>query len=226
MKQLLSKLGLFAIISLMAVSCTFKEEITFNADYSGNMKYSFEMGGGGMPGMGKDDKKDSDTKVDSVLFAKMEKKVTTVTGVSNVESGSSGLAYYLKFDFNSIESLNKAYEEIYLSFSTDSNGVINPEHEKLVRGHQFVTKTKKGIVYEQSKVGLANDKMKGMEDVPETMRSMLNYEVLIHFPTKIKKVKLKNVDELNENTLRVKRDIKDLIDGKGFPKFEVKLKKK
>ncbi len=198
--KILSQL-LTASVILIFISCTIKNEYTFNEDFSGDFKMSIDYSA--MKEIMKDDtlKENpfSDIKTDSI------------PGLDNVQLFSEENVMGIKFSFSDLETLNAFLKK---SGTTDKSDFMG-----------FKQKGKK-LMYEHSS---NNDKLKDSANELDEMadvNKMIQIETTVNFKGHIiKKVDNKSVTVSDDlKTLTYTYSLEDLINDKKVGNFTVKLK--
>ncbi len=198
--KFLSKLFVLSIL-VMSISCTIKNEYTFNRDFSGDFKMSIDYSA--MKEIMKDDtlKENpfSDIKTDSI------------PGLDNIQLFSEESVMGIKFSFSDLETLNDFLKKSGTTEKSDFMG--------------FKQKGKK-LIYEHSS---NNDKLKESAnelDKMDEINKMIQIQTIVNFKEHtVKKVNNKNVDVSDDlKTLTYTYSLEDLMGDEKVGNFTVKLK--
>ncbi len=248
---------LFALWLLFQLSaCTVQEEIHFNKDFSGNMKRSFDFSA--MMDMAKQMNPDDTTDSKMPDFENLPKDQMQDIGIEGIRNfkieGQDEGAFTISFEFDNLEALNQAYNQLEMDnmkdlpgmqgFDMGGSGGFTPgelpneedndevTQKKEKKPHTyFVKKGKKTIIYYPSRPAEEQDTentMEGMEQMGEMMGKMMKIETKFTFDRKISKItndsKQINTYKESDNLLRMEANFEALEKGKKAPEIIIKLK--
>jgi len=173
----------FKILSLFLLlllnSCTIIQEYHFNRDFSGTTSLSIDMGSfmqmmGGMDSTGNS----IQTMKDSLnfVFTENAKKLEEI-GIKNIRLGwrDSSDVLFMTYDFDDVESLNKA-----LNSANEQNAKLSKDIR--TEPHDYFTKKGKTITYKGPKSYKESSKQ------IESMSEYYKYALIFTFDRKVKKV--------------------------------------
>lgn len=249
-QKIMSKLFLFALLTAGLASCTIREEIHFNKDYSGNLQYQLDFSS--FMAMASSFGQEGDSlgtgEMENPLppdFSSeaISEKIQGIEGISNVQvevDPKGSLSY--SFSFKDLESLNVAYSNMNSSqnpladlpkMGGDDGGFTPgppPDENKpdSVLIFPYFTKEKKELVYRRPQVDLDQE---SMQDNPmaggmlQGMGEILNYKITFDFDRSIKKVKAEKLSvESDKHKADVKLTLENLSSGGKNPEIRFKLK--
>lgn len=168
----------FAVACLLAVSCSFKQEVNFNKNLSGTMVGQLDMTM--MNSMGEEAAEEKPSLIDDETKAKFE-QLKNIKGISNFSytETKEGIVD-LKYDFDGLKALN----ESGFLFYQDPNGATVDF---------FTLKNKKTLLFKMPDMTNTSE-----EDMGE-MGSMFTYELTIRLPKNIKSFKTKGDAKLSDD---------------------------
>ena len=184
MRRISIVLGL--VIAIIISSCSIKQNIHFNNDWSGSLKYDIDMGS--LKSMLDDDTTGTAGNLGSMMdgdFGETIKELQASSGLTNIivtEDTIKG-TIHMSMDFKDLETLNEVMS---------GTGLGNVTGESSVENHVYFKLKKNKLTYAiapvepNSKGGLSG----GMEGV-EGMMSMMKFQLTFSFDREIKKVKTK-----------------------------------
>lgn len=249
-KNVISKLALGLIIASGMASCTIREEIHFNKDYSGNLKYNLDFSSFMTMAASFGQDKDSlgggatESPLPPELSSEMiSQKIEGIDGITDVQvdMNPKGMLSY-SFNFKDLESLNVAYSHMNSSknplsdlpnMGGDDGGFTpgpapeenNPDSVVIF---DYFTKNKKELIYRRPQVDLDKE---SMQDSPmaggmlQGMGEILNYKITFDFDRSIKKVKADKLSvENDKHTADVKLTLDNLSSSGSNPEISFKLK--
>jgi hypothetical protein len=213
----MNKLALSALVglsALIATSCTFKEQISFNKDFSGSMKWGIEIP------EGEDSSSPGDDEQSFEEFYDIVNHMEAIPGIhdAEVEEGDGGT--FIKYSFDNLDALNKSYYELGFFFVDEEADSL--EYVASHKGFTFFSENGKKFMYRQPPMDA--DDIDSDGEVPEAMWEMFNFEIVLSFEQKIKKVTNKNIEVINDHTMIQRVNIKEMIDDPKLMNFDVHLK--
>jgi acylphosphatase len=247
MKNLLSCLLLAYVVGLS--SCKIQEEINFKKDLSGSFSYSVDMsmmrmmssqlknmspeqkGDDSIPSLSPP--KDMFGALDSLDKGELTQRIASIQGLSNVVSSMDNGSIRISFDFKDLTSLNKAYNLINSGNNFLMNGKMGgfkpgdvpdenskpeetPNHAYFVQKGSYITFTRP-----EAKNMPKNNPMDA--SMAQMSEAMFEYKSKINFDKKVKSLKAKNINAIQEdNTIRINGSMQDLM--KGGAELKIKLK--
>jgi hypothetical protein len=180
--KVLKTISLFILI--FCSSCTIEQVYHFNKDFSGSTRLSIDMKSfmqmmAGMDSTGKPSLNMKDSL--NFLFSENAKALEEI-GIKNIKLGwqDSSDVFFMSYDFDNIETLNKAMNSVNSQNATFSNTIGTEAHT------YFSTKGKK-LIYKGQK------SEKGSSKEMESMSEYYHYALIFTFDRKIKKVDNPNV---------------------------------
>jgi hypothetical protein len=180
MKKLhMHKIIPFAVACMLAVSCTFKQEVNFNKNLSGTMVGQLDMTM--MNSMGEEGStEEKPSLIDEETKAKFE-KLKGIKGITNFKYTESKEGIVdLSYDFDDLKSLN---ESGFLFYQDPAGATYN----------FFTLKNKKTLLFKMPDMSSTSE-----EDMGE-MGSMFIYELTIRLPKNIKSLKTKGDAKLSDD---------------------------
>lgn len=214
MKKYLFPLFLIVIL-LSTIRCTFKQEVTFNEDFSGNYEFSMDMGGMG------DYLKDStgNSTMDTSEFSTLVKEMEKTEGISNAYYKLTDEKFAFGMDFNDVKNLNEATQGN--TSSSLGMGMMGDDKAKDHQGLIIKRKKNKITVEETDFTSLKS------ENKEENMyMSMFEFEYVFHFPKKVKKCNNSHaVISEDGKTITLKGNFEEFIEGDKTNGMVVKLHK-
>lgn len=198
------------LVSLLALaSCTVEEQVSFNDDYSGDMKWGLRFSSE------LDD--EGEDKPDFELVKAVE-HLEDIDGVTQVEVVSEANGQFIKFKFDDIEALNKGYYQLGFIFLDSEEDTL--DYVESYKDFKYFSKSGNLFSYRNN---MDEDDFDDMEEA-ELMLAMIGYEIILSFPDEIKKVSSKKVEVLNKHTLRLETNLAEVIENPELFNFDVKLK--
>lgn len=172
MKQIII---LFSILTALFSSCTFEEDYSFNADWSG--EYSAVLDLSGLADMG--DASSEDDLIPADEIKSMEDDLNGIEGISNTKVEPDNENHKIKFSFNfdDLESLNR--------LNTSDFGEGDSPLEALGK---WEMKNKGKKKFYMTMIGLEKLSSESSDDSEEAKRAgeMLTVVTTLTFPSKIK----------------------------------------
>lgn len=207
-------------ILLFLGACNITQEYTFNKDFSGTSQLEIDMSA--MVGMLGENDSIRNNSLDTITFAfkKMAEEYEKM-GAKNVKFGSKGnnTIYYLSFDFQNVEDLNKLLssrgsEMMGASFMGDST----------TEKPKFIKKWNRRLIYDAPEV--KNDTLFNNKEMA-SMKDYYNYTLKFNFATKIRKLKSdKAIMSSDKKSIQFSGSMFDVLSTDYSTDFEVKLKRK
>lgn len=162
----------FAVAALAITSCTFKQDLHFNKDFSGKMNCELDMTS--ISSMNLDEETgEAASIVDDEMLEKLE-KLKGINGITNVkmEETTPGLVTF-SYDFNDLVALNKS-------------GFLFYESPTGVPFEYFTLKNKKTLIFRMP--DMSAEEQEGEEE-DTGMGSMFTYAMKMSFDKNVKKLK-------------------------------------
>lgn len=177
-KNKMYKIFPFAVACLLAVSCSFKQEVNFNKNLSGTMVGTLDMTM--MNSMGEEAAEEKPSLIDDETKAKFE-KLKSIKGISNFSytETKEGIVDFT-YNFDGLKSLN---ESGFLYYQ-DPNGATFDF---------FTLKNKKTLLFRMPDMSSTSE-----EDMGE-MGSMFTFDLTIRLPKEIKSLKTKGEAKLSDD---------------------------
>jgi len=200
---------LLGILLIFSGCFDITEEITFNKNGSGTTRITVDLTNMmSMFSMFMPDSVKENMDVNQIMGGDMS-KYSKMNGISNVRSERlDEYKYAISYDFSSIDVLNKVLES-----NTESETGLG----KMATKYQ----AKKGKVYRQTEFTAtdAHDEH-GMDEYMElfSMTDKPKYRVVYHFPSKIKKTKIKGITPVTVkegNTITMEYNLMDFVESGG-----------
>lgn len=251
-RYFLNFIGFVCLLASLA-SCSIREEIHFNKDFSGDFRYTVDFSG--MMGM-----MSSLPQTDSIKKDNFEMPTELVNGLSaglqdvegitnlNVQNQEKG-KLVVSFNFKDLKALNKAYNKLANNnkagnfkanpafmpgmLPDDSSNIDIPPpppavDEKPKEDFVYFSQEGKNLIYRRPKFDMNSEEMKdlgGQMDMLKGMGDFLKMETVMTFDRKIKKTTVKDIDQgdKTDNSITLKLDLGKISQG---PKPEAVIRLK
>lgn len=226
----LSLLSLFVLLQ----SCVITENIHFNKDFSGNLRYDIDMSQfiafskmmaenadelDSTAGAEMEDIPSADQIVDSIKAEGQFAELENMDGVSNFSVNSDGEVMIIELDFSDVEALNRAY-----SYLKNSNAMGGGEMVGEIQEQTYFTLNKKTFTYEIYK-NPEEQAQFGDEGEEEQLGELITFETNLSFDKTIKSLDAEGVDVNQDgNKVNFSYDLEKLVDDSPNPKIVIKLK--
>jgi hypothetical protein len=252
-KYFLNFIGFIGLLASLA-SCSIREEIHFNKDFSGDFRYTVDFSGmvGMMSSLPQNDsiKKDN-FEMPTEMMTGLSEGLKDLEGISSldVQNQEKG-KLIISFKFKDIKALNRAYNKLANNnnkagslkgnpafmpgdLPDDTTGVDIPppppvEEEKPKEDFVYFSQEGKNLVYRRPKFDMNSSEMKdlgGQMDMLKGMGDFLKMETVLTFDRKIKKSTVKDIDQSDKTDNSITLKL-DLGKISQGPKPEVLIKLK
>ncbi len=217
-------LHFFAVVLLLGVllsSCTIQQDINFNKDFSGKVKFKVDMSQMmALAGDEEGEEGSDDMGLDSLELAQGMEELNQQEGLSNagMEMDDEKGIYTFFYDFANLDALNKAMKESDISSTPGGEG-----KSKIPEAFKYFTKKGKKINYQIPDLPVPDGggDMEGMEGMGDMMR----YELNLSFASPIKKFKNKHAKlSDDQQTLTIEGSLPDITSKKLDMNTQIKLK--
>jgi len=228
------------VVALIMTACAMSNEVHFNKNYSGT--YALYVDLGDMIEMVKSfdpsaEKQMEGDFIDEAMSEadrqEMKAKINDIKGLSNASfEVIEQSRIELKFDFDDIPALNKAFSEIQSAFADENEMLAEGMTGMESMGLPRFTKDGKIITHGASfqKDQLPDGALEGLDELGgdgmmDMVMGMMDYTVELSFDRKIKSVKIDGVDLVSQDKHIVKAriDMGKMING-GEYKIDVTTK--
>lgn len=195
----------FVFISLLGFlllqSCSFKEKVTFNSDFSGDVIAELDLSQ-----MAAANENTQESMMDSSMVANME-KLKSIDGISKVVYAEKSLGVIeLSYHFKNVTALNAACQSM-----NDAPQNKNFEYFKLVN--------KKTLIIDIPNMGSDEEEVE-----MEGMGNMFTYDLTVVLPKKVKSISTKGEAEIqNTKEIHLASDLEKMSNKSFSPRVEVKL---
>lgn len=207
----------FALILL--TGCVYSDKIQFNEDFSGSVEYEIDMTQFMMmmkqmsendTSMSVNEVQSVEEMVDSLNKAGAFDDAKNIDGIQNFQVEGQNDVIKMSFDFDNLEALNRAYQEINLTdamgMGVKDEGMNQPEPPKTTIEFSLEGDT---FTYLLKKPEESADEMGD----PEQMAQMAQFNTTLSFAKNIKSVEADNIDvSQNGNEVSFSYDLGLLMD--------------
>lgn len=212
----------------MLQGCVITENIHFNNDFSGKLRYDIDMTQFmAFSKMMAENAEDSaeiqmeeipsvEQLVDSIKAEGEFTELENMEGVSNFSLDSEGETMIIQLEFSDIDALNRAYSVLKNSNAMGGGEMMGEVDEKV-----YFTLNKKTLTYEIFKNPQGEEPMEGQDE----MNEMIQFETVMSFDKTIKGIEGENM-EVNQdgNQVSFSYNLGVLTDDSPNPKIIIKLK--
>lgn len=180
------KLYFILITIITAASCTFKQEVKFNKDWSGEISCAMDMS---MMASLAGDSVEMPSALDDTNYVKKLDKLKKVPGISNVkvEDNGAGIST-VSYSFTDLKALNKSGNMLFSDDETHKDFVY------------FQVKKKNSLFFTLPKIP-ADPNAEAGED--NALGEGFEYHLTLSFPKKVKSLETKNGAILSDDKKQV-----------------------